>query len=219
MHLQRIEVGVFCGLREMSTLNLDNNKLTSLPGLCSLKCCLMNLYVADNNISRLDKHFLKGFRKVQSVILSNNNLLELPVLYWIQHSLSILVADVNKIQSLDALQTYGIYIRLKYVSVFDNDISNFNVSLLRHMPKLERLYLYGNKLTHFGDVRSLHISIIDLKYNPWHCGEELSWMGEEELGLERGLTCATPACLHGMAIADMSNSIQCGTDITRLFFS
>ena len=86
------------------------------------------------------------------------------------------------------------------------------------MPKLGRLYLNGNKLTHFGDVRSLHISTINLSSNPLHCGEELSWMGEEDLGFERGLTCATPACLHGMAIADMSNSIQCGTDITRLFF-
>ena len=218
MCLERIEVGVFCGIREISTLNLENNKLTSLPGLCSLKCCLVNLYVGNNNISGLGKNFLKGFKKVQKVDLSNNNLLVLPVLRWIQHSVSHLMADGNKIQSLDALQTYGIYIQLKYVSVADNDIRHFNVSLLRHMPKLEHLYVYGNKLTHFGDVRSLHISTINLRSNPWHCGEELSWMGEEEVGLERGLTCATPACLHGMAIADMSNSIQCGTDITRLIF-
>ena len=72
------------------------------------------------------------------------------------------------------------------------------------MPKLEFLWLNDNKLTHIDNVRSLDIKFIGLKSNPWHCDGELSWMGEEDMGFERGLTCATPTCLHGMAIADMS---------------
>ena len=205
MYLKRIEVGAFCGISELLTLNLENNKLTSLPDLCSLKCCRVNLYVGNNNISRLSKHYLKNFQKLQKVILYSNNLLELPVMHWTQHSVSHLMANKNKIQSLDALKTHGIYIGLKYLSVYDNDIRHFNVSLLHHMPKLEHFYIHANKLTHIDDVRSVLISDINLMFNPWHCGEELSWMGEEDMGFERGLTCATPACLHGMAIADMSN--------------
>ena len=218
MDLERIEVGAFCGMRGIQKLNLDNNKLASLPELCSLKCCLVVLNVRNNIIIRLSKSFLKGFKKLQKIILSFNKLSVLPDVYWIQHSLSDLVANTNKIQSLDALQTNGIYIKLKYLSVYDNDIRHFNVSLLRHMPKLNAFYIHANNLTHIDEVRSLDIGIINLKANPWHCGEELSWMGEEDFGFERGLTCATPACLHGMAIADMSKSIQCGADITRLFF-
>ena len=214
MDLERIEDGAFCGIWEMLTLNLGTNKLTSLPDLCSLKCCLVNLYVGNNKISRLSRHFLRNFQKLQKINLSSNNLLVLPVMHWIQHSVSHLVAVNNKIQSLDAMQTYGIYIRLKYLSVNDNDIRHFNVSLLHQMPKLEHFYINDNEITHIGDVRSLHIREINLRFNPWHCGEELSWMGEEDMGFERGLTCATPACLHGMAIADMSKSIQCRTDIT-----
>ena len=175
----------------------------------------MNLNVRNNNISRPGKHFLKGFKKLQKVVLSYNKLSVLPDVHWIQHSVSDLLANKNKIQSLDALQTYGTYLRLKFLSVYHNDIRHFNVSILRHMPKLNAFYIHANKLTHIDDVRSLDIRVMNLMFNPWHCSEELSWMGEEDMGFERGLTCATPSCLHGMAIADMSKSMQCGTDITR----
>ena len=218
MDLERNELGAFCGIWEIVTLNLENNKLTTLPELCSSKCCLVNLYVGKNNISQLSKHFLKNFQKLQRVNLSNNNLFVLPVMHWMQHSVSFLVANKNKIQSLDALKTDGVYRKLKYISVYHNDIHLFNVSLLHRMPKLESFYLNANKLTQIYDVRSLHKIGMNLMSNPWHCGEALSWMGEEDLEFERGLTCATPACLHGMAIADMSKSMQCSVNIMRLNF-
>ena len=163
---------------EISTLNLDFNKLTSLSQLCSLKCCLVNLHIGYNNITRLDKHFLKGYNKLQEINLNKNNLLVLPDLHWVQYSLKTIMTSDNNIQSL-----------------------------LRHMPKLHFLLLDGNRLTHVDDFRSLNVRVILLENNPWHCGEELSWMGEEDLGFERGLTCATPTCLEGMVVAEMSNLI------------
>ena len=89
-------------------------------------------------------------------------------------------------------------------SVYDNDIRHFNVSLLRHMPQLGELHLGGIKLTHIDVFRSLYERKIHLAGNPWHCGEELSWMGEEDMAIERRLICATTTCLHGMAVAGMS---------------
>ena len=207
MGLERIEVGAFCGVGEISLLNLYDNDLKSLPQLCSLKCCLVELQVANNNISRLSKHFLRGFKKLQNINLNDNSLLALPELHWIQHSVAIVKANRNKIHSLDALQTSGIFVRLIYLVFFKNDICHFNVSLLRHMPKLYILVLDGNKLTHIDDFRSLNVRHVNLMSNPWHCGEELSWMGEEDLGFERGLTCKTPTCLHGWFIAGMSEWI------------
>ena len=192
---------------EISTLNLDFNKLTSLSQLCSLKCCLVNLHIGYNNITRLDKHFLKGYNKLQEINLNKNNLLVLPDLHWVQYSLKTIMTSDNNIQSLDALETTGVYPKLSYVDVSRNNIHNFNVSLLRHMPKLHFLLLDGNRLTHVDDFRSLNVRVILLENNPWHCGEELSWMGEEDLGFERGLTCATPTCLEGMVVAEMSNLI------------
>ena len=213
MDLKHSEVGAVCGVRELSTLRLGFNKLTSLPPLCSLKCCLANLQIEHNNIPRLGKHFLKGFKNLTRLNLSNNNLLVLPDLHWIQQSLSRIDAKMNKITSLDALQTSGIYERLYHVSVYRNDIFHFNVSLLRHMPKLDRLYLNDNNLTHIGDFRCLNVKVIKLLYNPWHCNEELSWMGEEDMSFEEGLTCATPTCLQGIAITDMSKTL---CDKTRI---
>ena len=207
MNLERIEVGAFCGIMEISSLGLYSNKLTSLPQLCSLKCCLATLNMANNKISLLSKNFFKGFKQLGSINLGNNNLIVLPDLHWIQHSVWRLVASKNKIQSLDALQTSGIYRRLSTISVSNNNISNFNVSLLRQMPQLGYFTLSDNKLFHVDDVRGFNIRQLFMMENPWHCDEELSWMGEEDMDFEQGLTCATPTCLHGMVIADMSKWI------------
>ena len=204
MGLERIEIGAFCGISEISKLNLDFNKLTSLPQLCTLKCCLVHLQLGNNKISRIGKNYLKGFRKLQYLQLNHNNLVMLPDLHWIQHSVTNLMANKNKLESLDALQTPGIYIQLNHLTCFDNNILNFNVSLLRHMPKLKTLWLNGNKIAHIEDIRGFDTRLLNLRNNPWHCDEELSWMGEEDMGFERGLTCATPTCLHGTVIADMS---------------
>ena len=139
--------------------------------------------------------------------MNNNNLLVLPDLHWVQYLLKTMKASNNNIQLLDALKTSGVYTRLRYVAVSSNNIRNFNVSLLRHMPKLHYLLLYSNRLTHIDDFRSHNVRVIRLGNNPWHCDEELSWMGEEDLGSERGLICATPYCRRGMVIANMSKWI------------
>ena len=207
MNLERIEIGAFCGIRKLSKLVLNYNKLTSLPQLCSLKCCLDNLEVASNSISRLSKHFFKGFKKLRMINLSNNNLIVLPDVHWIQHSVSTIKAMYNGIQSLHALRTSGLYARLQHVTFIGNDIQDFNISILRHMPNLDYFDLNGNKLNHIDDFRNLYVRAIYLRSNPWHCGVELSWMGEDDNDFEQGLTCATPTCLHGMAIADMSKWI------------
>ena len=68
MDLERIELGAFCGIWEIVTLNLENNKLTTLPELCSLKCCLVNLYVGKNDISQLTKHFWRIFKNCKESI-------------------------------------------------------------------------------------------------------------------------------------------------------
>ena len=53
------------------------------------------------------------------------------------------------------------------------------------MPQLGELHLGGNKLTHIDAFRALHAKNIKLAGNPWHYGEELSWMGKEDMAIER----------------------------------
>ena len=214
MNLKLIANGAFCGVREMSTLNLNYNKLTSLPPMCSLKCCLVNLHIANNDITSLSKTFVKEFQMLSRIDLNSNNLVVLPDLHWIQHSLYTINAHGNNIQSLGAFNELGTYqgsliintrfTRLHAVNVGFNSISTFNVSLLYDMPQLHYINLNGNKLTHISDFRSLYLRNISLRNNPWRCGVELSWMGEEDMGFEQDLICATPACRRGLAIAEMS---------------
>ena len=204
MDLKWIEDGAFCGIAELSKLNLNYNKLTSLPNMCSIKHSLVDLEIANNNISRLNKTFLKGFKKLRFINLNYNTLFMLPYLHWIQHSVSIVFAANNKIQSLSALDTYGLYQRLNFVDFGNNVMRTFNVSLLHHMPKLGYFNLGSNQLNNIDDFRSRYTGDINLRYNPWHCGAELSWMGDEDMAFERGLICATPTCLEGKAVAEMS---------------
>ena len=204
MDLKWIEDGAFCGIPELWNLNLNYNKLTSLPNMCSIKHSLMELQIANNNISRLSKSFLEGFIKIRFINVNHNNLVVLPDLHWVQHSVLIVFASANKIQSLSALGTYGLYQRLNLVDVGDNAIHTFNVSLLHHMPKMDYFNLSRNQLNNIDDFRRLYANNIYLRNNPWHCGAELSWMGDDDMAFERGLICATPTCLEGKAITDMS---------------
>ena len=204
MGLEHIEVGAFCNLRQISTLNLNENYLQYPPELCALKCCVVTLLVADNNISTLDKNFFRGYKKLETLNLNNDKLVQFPDLHWIQHSLKHISASHNKIQSLDMFNTSGMFEMLVYIDMGRNNIHIFDVTMLRHMPNLHKLYLHNNKLTHIDDFRIYYKKAINLVGNPWHCGTALSWMGEDDMAFEDRLVCETPDCLQGNPIADMS---------------
>ena len=204
MRLERVEVAAFCGLSEFLFLSLDNNKLTSAPPLCSVKCSLEYLDLGYNKISTISKNYLKGFMKLRKLYLQTNNIVLLPDLHWIQHSLTIVFAGNNYIATLDAFQTADIFRQLSQIDMGCNNIRSFNSALLHHMPNLITINLNSNEIAHANDFRGFYDKRINLLDNPWHCGMALSWMGQENMEFERGLFCATPVCLRGMAIDDMS---------------
>ena len=68
--------------------------------------------------------------------------------------------------------------------------------------------LYTNEIAHVDDLWSFSDIEVNLIDNPLHCGAASSWMGEEDLMLEHGFTCATPVCLQDMVIADMSELLK-----------
>ena len=156
MGIERIEIGGFCGAQQISRLLLHENKLTSLPSLCPLKCRLMLLSLNNNNIGLVNNDSFKGFKKLSKINLSSNNLIQSPHLHWIRHSLVTFDASVNDIQSLDMIQPFGIFEVLNLFSVTGNKIRHFNVSILRHMPKLMRFYITSNELSHIDDFRRIY---------------------------------------------------------------
>ena len=204
MGLEHIEVGAFCNLRQISILNLNENYLQSPPELCALKCCFVTLSVADNNISTLDKHFFRDTKKLETLHLSNNKLALFPNLHWTQHSLKSLLAAENKIESMDMFKTTGVFELLQYIDMGGNNIRMFDVKMMGHMPKLLHILLHHNKLTSIDDFRIYYKNAIYLSGDPWHCETALPWMGEDDIAFGYGLTCETPACLQGIAIAYVS---------------
>ena len=202
--LERVEMAAFCGLDQLLELDLANNKLSSAPHLCPLKCSHETLDLARNRISKISKNYLKGFKKLRVIILEQNNIIQLPYLHWVQHSLSEIKASHNYLTSLEAFKTFGIFKHLSSIHLGENNICRLNVTLLRHMPKLTYLELHSNNITHVDDFRSFYDRDINLAENPWHCGVALSWMGDEDMEFESMLVCATPVCRRNMAIAKMS---------------
>ena len=185
-------------------MHLGYNKLTSAPHLCPVKRSLEAIYLEHNEISTVSKNYLKGFKKLKKLTLSNNNIILLPDLHWVQHSLFGVEAQYNYVTSLEAFQTSDIFEQLYYVYMGGNNIRNFNVSLLCHMPKLYQFQLHTNEITHVDDFRNFSDKNIRMVNNPWHCGSALSWMGEDDMEFEHDLICATPVCRRDMAIANMS---------------
>ena len=158
----------------------------------------------ENSIKTINNDFFKGSQKLRNLELGDNGLLQLPDLQWIRHSLVKLHAAANDLNSIDTFNKIGIFERLSSIDVYSNNIRNFNVSLWRQMPELTNFQISLNKLTYIDDFRSFYEKEIGLLGKPWHCGAALSWMGEENTTFEFGLTCATPDCLHGTAVAAMS---------------
>ena len=205
MGLEHIEENAFCGMKALLEVVLSYNRLSTPPEFSASKHSITMLFLDFNNIS-FDIDYFKGFRKLKTLYLNNNNLTYLPELYWIRNSLEEMCANRNKLRSLKALLTNGHFARLKVIDVGDNMIShvNINASVMDHIPKLRRFDMYANKINGIADFRNYYVGYIGLMGNPWHCGPELSWMGEVDETFEGGLTCATPNCMRGRTIADMS---------------
>ena len=206
MQVRHIDDGAFCGLNQVSELQLSHNHLVSPPPLCPIKCCLQNLQLNNNLISNWGKNFFTGFKKLKFINLRNNNIIQLPDLYWVRRTLTLITAAENHITSLDAFQADAIFKCLARIQFSSNDIQNFNATILRRFPRLKHLYLGSNGLTYMGDFRSYYDEYIEVSFNPWHCDAAISWMGEAfDEASGRYLTCATPFCLRGMVIVDMGD--------------
>ena len=168
MGLDHIEAGAFCNLHHLLRLNLQDNKLQTPLELCELKCCIDTLILSGNNLTNLGKNFFEGYKQLRHINLNNNKLVVLPDLHWIKHSLKTMLAYSNNMKSLEEFEITSVFESLLYMDTGGNRIHTFNVTILRHMPKLHTLLLYGNKLTYINNFRIHYKKAIDLRGNPWH---------------------------------------------------
>ena len=147
IRLAHTEAGALCGLHKLRSLDMGRNELEAPPNLEPIKPTLAQLFLIANKISVILKDYFKCCPKLWFVNLSANNLVALPVCHWLHKELRVLLVSHNNLQSLTGLESRKNYTRFRLLRLHHNDISDFNVTYLRYMPRLGGMHLHDNNIT------------------------------------------------------------------------
>ena len=206
--LQETEPGAFCGLEILGTLDLRFNKLTEVTELTPLKLTLVKLFLTDNQLSRFPDDYFQGFVRLRYLDVGVNHLQAVPQVGWLPSTLLILGLRENNIASTEGSATQNPFNKLHEINLNDNQINAFDVKILRRMPKLMYLYLRRNSLTYLDDYRPFFSNTPIVSGNPFHCDVRMSWMSSIKGKFQHKPTCATPWCLKGKVILNMSKYLH-----------
>jgi len=170
--LRTIELGAFNGFTELRRLSMQNNKISEItPGtfhnLNSLEVLdlnkkklehwdsavfsgLVNLEGIDlsgNNLQYLHPDAFVGLPNLHILYLPNNPTLHIPTDRNLIHSHSLTLLSLRRcnISSLSA-ETFANVSALKLLELGDNHLRTVDINILRALPKLSVLWLYGNPL-------------------------------------------------------------------------
>jgi Leucine-rich repeat (LRR) protein len=146
--INEIIPGVFGNNSLLEYLDLDNNKIEHLGievfyGLVALK----DIYLQGNKLQYLHSETFVGLSNIQSLYLSKNFGLQIPTdsHFITSHSLKHLRISNCNISSV-SVETFANVTALERLDLSYNSLRNLNISILKALPKLSTLYLYGNPL-------------------------------------------------------------------------
>jgi Leucine-rich repeat (LRR) protein len=146
--INKIIQGVFGNNSLLEYLNLDNNKIEHLgsdvfSGLVNLK----DVYLQGNKLQYLHPETFKGLPNLQSLYLSKNFGLQVPTdshfitSYSLKH---LRLSDCN-IRSV-SVETFANVSALQLIDLGENNLKSLDISILKALPKLSKLYVKGNPL-------------------------------------------------------------------------
>jgi len=121
---EHLDIDVFCGLVNLKAIYLQGNKLQ---------------YMHPDTFIRLPN--------LQVLFLSNNSGLQMPTDRHFINSLSLKKLEISKCNiSLVSVETFANVTALERLDLSYNSLRNLDISILKTLPKLSTLYLYGNPL-------------------------------------------------------------------------
>jgi len=140
--------GTFESLRSLENLDLSNNRIEHIDndlfsGLINLK--LINL--SANKLKSLHPNTFLGIPNLRTLYLGKNPGFQIPTdrNFINSHSLSTLDISKCNISSL-SVETFAKVSELPRLDLSDNNLKSLDINILRALPKLFELYLYGNPL-------------------------------------------------------------------------
>ena len=143
---RRLKRGDFAGLSEVSTLFLDDNKLTTLPaGTFAGLDKLTFLSLENNRLTALPVGAFAGLDKLTSLSLENNQLTALPVgAFAGLDKLTSLSLENNQLTALPAGTFDGLG-ELTMIVLNNNQLTTLPAGTFDGLDKLAVLYLNGNQ--------------------------------------------------------------------------
>ena len=170
--LRTIGLGTFNGLTKLTVLFIWNNEISEIiPGTFDNLNSLEYLDLNNNRLEHVDRNMFSGLFNLKYIDLKGNNLqylhpdtfLRLPNLQQLylsnnpaltiptdrnfinSHSLTYLALSKSNISSL-SVEIFANVSALERLDLSDNDLKSVDINILRTLPKLSTLYLYGNRL-------------------------------------------------------------------------
>ena len=172
-----VKTDVFRG-HPLTELDIWYSQLENYVSLAHNKLTLEKLTLYHGNIHYLPKDYFHGCRSLRRVKLGWNRIASVPDLGYISKTLYSLKLSGNHLSSINVLDNITFPV-LDNLLLRDNFISCFDVTSLLRMPSLRVLYLSKNNFTHLRDPTNFIVRkrlFFKLDKNPWHCGNNLSWM-------------------------------------------
>jgi hypothetical protein len=170
--LRTIQLGAFNGLTNLADLTIIGNQINEIiPGTFENLSNLERLILWDNGLEHLDRDVFSGLVKLKKVGLARNKLqylhpdtfvglpnikninlhknlrLQIPTDSNLINSHSLSHLDISRcnVSSL-SVETFANVSALEWLNLQDNNLRNVDINILKALPKLSELAVYGNPL-------------------------------------------------------------------------
>ena len=196
-------------------LVLTANHLIIPPPLTFIRTSLKYLDMSQNNLTYIPKLYFYDCFELTVIFLRNNKLSTIPNLEFVAESIRAIHLNANHIADVTALYDNK-YPRLRILLLNENNIREFCLPSRVFTPFLQLLALHDNKLLTIQMPKGFSNTTLDIRDNPWHCDQSLSWIRQclltdyavkcpRSIQLDF-LTCDSPPNLQGISPLDVGKT-------------